>query len=84
MSTKGQRKQVDRPRWPAGIALALGLGMLQLGACADYKPYRAPDNSEIPDGPGLFTGSDGEWVLFRKQDKSGPEPTEEDTDEGAD
>ncbi len=52
----------------AAIALALALSAAQLAACADYKPFQPPNNSAIPEGPGLLTGSEGEWVLFRKTD----------------
>ena len=42
------------------------LGVLWLAACAgepfDYKP---PD--AIPPGPGLLTGEDGEFVIYRRE-----------------
>ena len=60
---------------PAALALALST---VLTACADYKPFRPPDNSAIPEGPGLFSGEDGEWVLFRvEKEAAGEEAGEE-------
>jgi hypothetical protein len=62
----------------AAVALALVLSAAPLAACADYKPLQPPNNSAIPEGPGLFTGSDGEWVLFRKQEGTDDEDAGED------
>jgi len=83
MSAPKRRRRLVGSRWRAGVALALGLSALQLSACTDYRPYRAPDNSEIPEGPGLFTGSEGEWILFRKQHEADQEESNEDTGEEA-
>ena len=52
----------------AAIALALALSAAQLAACADYKPFQPPNNSAIPEGPGLLTGSEGEWVAAGRPD----------------
>ncbi len=65
----------------AAIALALALSAAQLAACADYKPFRPPNNSAIPEGPGLLTGAEGEWVLFRMQEETDDEEAGEDTGE---
>lgn len=42
------------------------LAPAMLSACAGAKPldYQAP--SEIPQGGGLITGKDGEFVILRK------------------
>lgn len=48
----------------------LGLLLLafMLSACAsDYKPFEFTPIDEIPPGPGVFTGEDGEWVIYRKK-----------------
>lgn len=39
-----------------------------LGACAnlDVEPLEHPTPGEIPKGPGLFSGEDGEFVVLRK------------------
>ncbi len=38
-----------------------------LSACAQHKPFESADISEIPDGPGLLSGEDGEWTIYKKQ-----------------
>lgn len=43
----------------AGLLLAL------LG-CAQPKPFELPRPGEIPDGPGLFTGEKGRFILYRR------------------
>ena len=47
--------------------IGLIVSMLVLGACAHYEPFEPAPIADIPDGPGLLTGKDGEWVLYRKQ-----------------
>ncbi len=37
---------------------------LALAACAGAKPFEYHPTSEIPEGPGAFTGEDGEWVIY--------------------
>ena len=81
MSDFNQIRRLGRWGRRTAVALVLGLGATQLWACADYKAFRAPDNSGIQEGPGLFTGSEGEWVLFRKQDEANQEEAGEDRDE---
>ncbi len=83
MSEPRRRQRFGGPGRRAAVALVLGLSALQLSACADYRPYPAPDSSEIPEGPGLFTGSEGEWVLFRMQNEVDQEESGEDTGEKA-
>ena len=65
------------------VALALALSVAQLVACADYKPFQPPNNSAIPEGPGLLSGEEGEWVLFRLQEETDGEEAGENTGEGA-
>ena len=48
-------------RGPRLAALALAL---LLAACAGAKPFEYHPIHEIPEGPGLFTGEDGEWVIY--------------------
>jgi hypothetical protein len=38
----------------AGIAVA---------ACAGWEPFDPPVQRDIPEGPGLFSGSDGEFAV---------------------
>jgi len=55
-------KAAMRRRWRARLAsLALALA---LAACAGAKPFEYHPIHEIPEGPGLFTGEDGEWVIY--------------------
>ncbi|MGH6884603.1 MAG: hypothetical protein ACREGK_00840 [Geminicoccales bacterium] len=49
-------------------ALAVGLlaGAL-VAACVPIRPADPPrNNTEIPQGPGLFTGKDGELVILSR------------------
>ncbi len=45
------------------FALAGGM-LLLLGACAEMKPLEYTEIHEIPPGPGLLSGEDGEFVIF--------------------
>jgi hypothetical protein len=41
--------------------------VLTLGACAVGKPLEQTKAiDEIPQGPGLFSGEDGEFVIYRR------------------
>jgi hypothetical protein len=42
----------------------LGIGLMVVG-CGPVEPFEPPQAGEIPDGPGLFTGSKGAFVLSR-------------------
>ena len=44
-------------RW---LALLITLG---LAACAQIKPFEPVPIDEIPEGPGLLTGEDGEYKI---------------------
>lgn len=50
---------------PAAMLAVLVLA-LALGACAEMKPLDYTPSGEIPPGPGLFSGKDGEFKVFRK------------------
>ena len=50
----------------AGIVLAVLAVCATLGACAGWKPLEPPVADEIPEGPGSFSGEDGEFVIFRR------------------
>ena len=48
------------------IAVAL------VSACVPIRPADPPrNNTEIPQGPGLLTGKDGELVIFRRSSALG-------------
>jgi hypothetical protein len=53
-------------------ALWIGLllvALLVIAGCAGIKPYEPRDNREEGPEKGLFTGSEGEFVIFRKPDE---------------
>lgn len=37
-----------------------------LAACAKSEPFEYHRIDEIPEGPGLFSGEDGEFTLYSK------------------
>jgi hypothetical protein len=43
---------------------------LVIAGCAGIKPYEPRDHREEGPEKGLFTGSEGEFVIFRKADES--------------
>ena len=68
-------------------ALVIGLWLVTLlvAGCAGMKPYKPHDYREEGPKRGLFTGSEGEFVIYRKADE--PETDSEvskQTDETAD
>ena len=40
--------------------------LLALSGCAQPKPFELPRADEIPDGPGLLSGEDGKFILYRR------------------
>ncbi len=50
------------------LALALGV-VFALAACGSYEPFEPHPIDEIPQGPGLLTGEDGEWNVLGSVDK---------------
>ncbi len=58
---KPNRKIITGPgRWLAAAAFAAALAACSLGEPVDYTPI-----DEIPPGPGLLSGEDGEFTLYR-------------------
>jgi hypothetical protein len=47
------------------LALAVGGAALLLTACA-AEPFDYTPADEIPPGPGLLSGEDGEFVIYRR------------------
>ena len=39
-----------------------------MAACSGIEPMAFPDHRENPTFPGLFTGEEGEWVIYRKRE----------------
>ncbi|KKK74160.1 hypothetical protein LCGC14_2886550 [marine sediment metagenome] len=66
--------------WLAALLLAL----LVIFGCAEIKPYEPRNNREEGPAKGLFTGSEGEFVIMRKaeepkkesEDKKSPDEPE--------
>ena len=52
------------------------VALLVIAGCAGIEPYEPRNNREEGPEKGLFTGSDGEFVIFRKAD--GPKKGSED------
>ena len=50
---------------------------LLVTGCAGIKPYEPRDNREEGMEKGLFTGSEGELVIYRKYDKPKSEKTKD-------
>ena len=47
----------------------LWAAVLLVAGCAGITPYDPPDYREEPPGRGLFTGAEGEFVIFRKAEE---------------
>lgn len=52
-------------RAAAGL-LAAAMLAIGLAACSGVQPYDFVAIDEIPPGPGLFSGADGEFVLYSR------------------
>jgi hypothetical protein len=46
--------------------LAVAVLAAGLAACSGMQPYNFTAVDEIPPGPGLISGEDGEFVLYRR------------------
>ena len=58
---------------------------LLVTGCAGIAPYEPRDHREEGPEKGLFTGSEGEWVIFRKADEPKTEiEADKSSDESAD
>jgi len=41
------------------------------------QPYDPPNNREYPAGPGMFSGKDGEFVIYREKEPVTDSPADE-------
>jgi hypothetical protein len=58
--------QVTMGKFGFRLRLVASLGVLLLAtACAEVKPFEYTEIHEIQPGPGLLSGEDGEFVLYR-------------------
>lgn len=39
-----------------------------LSSCGDYKPETLPDPNAMKSGPGLFSGDNGDFILYKSDD----------------
>ena len=60
------------------------LALLVLAGCAGMEPYEVQNRREEGPQNGVFTGSEGEFVIFRLEDKSKPEEQPEKEDDTED
>ncbi len=56
-----ERREIWAARRAPLVAVAVAV---LLAACAVAKPFEYHPTDEIPEGPGLVTGEDGEWVIY--------------------
>ena len=85
----GMRERIGHR--PAAAGLLLLLALLAVASCSGIEPYEVRNRREEGPEMGVFTGSQGEFVIFRYEDKSegeaapesGAEPEEEEDPERA-
>jgi hypothetical protein len=58
-----------RHRGKALFIGALLVALLVIAGCAGIEPYEPRNNREEGPESGLFTGSEGEFVIYRKADQ---------------
>ncbi len=53
-------------QWPyLGLVITLLLGLVGCGTVS-HQPLEVHQATEMPPGPGLFSGEEGEFVIFRR------------------
>lgn len=60
------RNDTGKPKlWGSGAGVLAALTAIGLlAACSNVEPFNYTAIHEIPEGPGLFSGSDGEFDLY--------------------
>ena len=69
--------------WPsisANSLLVIMLSSILLAGCAEMKPYEPRNNREEGPEKGLFSGSQGEFVILRKAETDKKDHAGEKTD----
>ena len=56
----------SRSWWPAALAALLGLGLAGCGAISHEPIEDVTPVGEMGKAPGLFSGEDGEFVIYRR------------------
>jgi hypothetical protein len=54
-------------------AVALWAVILMVAGCAGITPYDPPEYREPPPSRGLFSGADGEFVIYQKAFETDPD-----------
>ena len=62
------RTHTGKGLWPSSLLVALQMILLVTG-CAGIEPYEPRDYREEGPERGLFSGSDGEFVIYEKVDE---------------
>ncbi|MGD8500856.1 MAG: hypothetical protein PVJ86_09430 [Phycisphaerales bacterium] len=69
LSATHKRKALWIAAWLAALLVIAG--------CSAIEPYEPRDNREEGPQHGLFSGAQGEWVIFRIEEKPQPDSAEE-------
>ena len=59
-------------RWKTRTCAALLLAVTAIAGCEGIEPFEPPNHREEGSGRGLFTGSEGEFVILRVQEEKEP------------
>ena len=62
---------ISRTHGPKALWVGPVLATLLVSGCAGLKPYESRDYREEGPKQGLFSGSEGEFVIFRRAGKPG-------------
>lgn len=83
---RSNEKSRRKPLGWRGMAKTTVLTLVVAATGCGMQPYEAPNNREIPAGPGILSGKDGEFVIYRDQKPVSEPPAEsaeDDEDEKA-
>lgn len=50
----------------------LWVAVLLVAGCTGMTPYDPPEYGEVPRGAGLFTGAEGEFVIYQRTTEADP------------
>ena len=78
MAISGIRRQKG---WWWVLFLAV---LLVMTGCADIKPYQPPNHREEGPQGGIFTGPEGEWVIYRSDEPAPDGEKKKDPDQATD
>jgi hypothetical protein len=53
--------------------ILLWVAVLLVAGCTGMTPYDPPGHGEAPPGRGLFSGTDGEFVIYQKPEEADPD-----------